>query len=276
MFARIIGIPLVIIALIFLYLTWEVDPGYAIYIIPPVVIGAVLYVLSPQLNWWWYTRHPPDLSPALSALMEKSPGFYQRLSPSGKLKFRQRTALFIMGTDFMAQGMEAAQPDAQLVAAASAVTISWQQLEFRFPKYEHIVFYQHPFPSPAYPERLHISEIFDEDGVVLFSVPHLFKGFFEPEHYFPLGLYEYARVFMRSYPGASFPLVDEAAADVLKEITGVSLGRVAEWIGLDDISPEAVAVAYFFVYPEKMSALWPDGYRQIDAALRTEFKKLNP
>jgi hypothetical protein len=269
MFARILGIPLVIIALLFLYLTWEIDEAYSIYIIPPVVIGAIIYVLSPQLNWWWYTRHPPDLAPSLRALLERAPGFYHTLSPSGQLKFRQRTAMFIMGSDFMGQGMEAPPPDAQLVAAASAVTISWRQRQFLFPRYEHVVFYPHPFPTPQYPEQFHLSEVFDEDGVVLFSVPHLFKGFFEPEHYFPIGLYEYAQVFMRSKPEASFPEIHEENAGQLEEISGVSLAKVAEWLGLDDINARAVAIAYFFIFPEKMAALWPDVYRQIESGLQT-------
>lgn len=266
MFSRLIAIPFILLTLFFLFLSWEVHRSYSIYVVPPVIIGALIFVLSPQINWWWYSRHPPDLKPVLRALLERAPGFYHSLSAEAKLKFRQRMSLFIMANEFMPQGMDAAPPDAEAVVAASAVTLTFGQEDFLFKKYERIVLYAHPFPTPQYPELFHSSEVYDEDGVLLFSMEHLFRGFLQPGQYFHIGLYEYAKVFMRTYPFARFPQVEEVHWPVLERISGFSRKAIEEWIGLPDLNPLAVAAAHYFVFPEAFKAEWPEAFEQFGVA----------
>ncbi len=268
MFARLLAIPFAVAALVILYLSWEVHRSYSIYLLPPVLITALIFVLGPQINWWWYRRRPPDLKPALRALLERAPGVYHRLSAEDQLKFRQRMSLFIMATDFMPQGMDKAPPDVEAVVAASAVTLSFGQEEFLFPKYEHVVLYAHPFPTPQYPEIFHTSEVFDEDGVLLFSIEHLFHGFLQPQQYFHSGLYEYAKVYMRSYPMARYPQVEAAHWPILERISGFSRESVEKWIGLPDISPLAVAITYYFCFPEKFQSEWPEVFGQMGVVFR--------
>ena len=267
MFSRLISIPFILMALISLFLAWEVHRSYSIYIVPPVLILALIFVLSPQINWWWYSRRPPDLKPVLRALLERAPGFYHRLGPDDQLKFRQRMALFVMAHEFMPEGIEAVPPDAEAVVAASAITVTFGQEDFLFKKkYERIIFYVHPFPTPQYPELFHTSEVFDEDGVLLFSLEHLFRGFMQPQQYFHLGLYEYAKVFMRTWPSARFPQVEEAYWPVLERISGFSRKAIEEWVGLPDISPVAVAAAHFFIFPEAFKQEWPEAFEQFGTA----------
>ena len=72
MFANYVATPFVALSLVFLYMAWEVDSDYAIWILPFVLLSAAVYIFSPQINWWWYSRHPKDLSPGLRAMMERS------------------------------------------------------------------------------------------------------------------------------------------------------------------------------------------------------------
>jgi hypothetical protein len=269
MFARILIVPFLLVAAVFLYLALRVDPQYARFIVWPMIAAIALYVFSPKINWWWYTRYPPDLNADLRRLMEKGPGFYHRLSEADQLRFRQRVSLFIMANDFKPQGIAAVPNDVEAIVAASAVTLLFGQKDaLWFPKYEHVIIYPHPFPTPQYPERFHISEVYDEDGVLLFSLEHLFHGFLQPDQFFHIGLYEYAKVYMRSHSFTRLPQVDETHWPVLERISGFSRDAIEQYINLADIEPLAVAIAHFFVFPEAFEREWPDAFEKMKATFR--------
>lgn len=262
MFARWLAVPFVLAAMFILYLALQGYYQYTSYLIVPLIMLAVIFVLAPQINWWWYKRRPPDLSPGLRALLEQAPGFYQSLNAEDKLRFRQRVALFVMSTDFMPQGMENAPDDVKTAVAASAVTLTFRKPEFLFPKYEHVVLYAHPFPSPQYPETFHTSEVYDDDGVLLFSMEHLMHGFMQPHLYFHSGLYEYAKVFMRVWPVERYPQLGEEHWPALERISGFSRERIEQWVGLRDLSLTAVAAVCYFVSPERFQEELPEFFQQ--------------
>lgn len=262
MFARILAIPLLVMVAVLAFLSWKVNFSLSGFIVVPFILGAVLFVFSPQINWWWYVRHPPDLTPGLLAMIEKAPGLYQRLSAAGQLKFRQRVSLFMMAQQYLPQGMEKVSPDVEAAVAASAVTLTLGKKDFLFPKYENVVLYQHPFPSPQYPEHFHISEVYDEDGVLLFSIQHLMLGMLQPLQYLHIGLYEYAKVFMRSYPFARYPQVEETHWPILERISGFSRPAIEEYLNVPDISLPALATTFFFTVPDAFRHEWPEVFEQ--------------
>lgn len=262
MFARILAIPLLVIVAVLAFLSWRVNFSLSGYIVIPFILGAILFVFSPQINWWWYVRHPPDLTPGLRAMIEKAPGLYQRLNAEEQLKFRQRMSLFMMAQQYMPQGVEKVSPDVEAAVAASAVTLTMGKKDFLFPKYENVVLYQHPFPSPQYPELFHISEVYDEDGVLLFSIQHLMLGLLQPVQYLHIGLYEYAKVYMRSYSFARYPQVEEAHWPVLERIGGFSRTAIETYLNVPDISLPALATVFYFTQPEAFRSEWPEVFEQ--------------
>ncbi|MBL7826417.1 MAG: hypothetical protein JNJ57_07295, partial [Saprospiraceae bacterium] len=100
MFSNLLAIPFISGALFFLYLAWTIDGKYAPWMIPFLVAAAVIYIMSPQINWWWYSRRPPRLSPQMQEMLSRFCPFFQRLSPEQKIRFEGRVALFRMGTDW--------------------------------------------------------------------------------------------------------------------------------------------------------------------------------
>lgn len=260
MLSKYLQIPLVMGALISLYLTWEVGTRFSVYIIPFVVGLAIVYVLSPQIDWWWFKRRPPELAPGLRHLINTRFPFYQNLSAEDKIRFRNRMALYMQANDFKPQGMESTPEDLKGVIAASVVQLTFGLDDFLLNKFEHIVIYPHPFPSPQYPAKWHVSEIFEEDGVILFCAEHLMTSFLQPERFFNIGLYEYARVFQRCYPEISFPVLDENTWEPLQAVSGYSKDYIEKWIGLPEPEVLAVAIAHFFVFPKKFKALLPEIY----------------
>lgn len=260
--ARILAIPFILAALVFLYLTWEVDPGYSIYIAPPVILLALAYVLSPQINWWWYQRHPPELKPKLRMLLERHLPYYAQLAEPEKARFRKRMALYMEANDFRAQGMESVPEDLKAVAAACAIQLTFGRKDFLLPKFENIFFYPHPFPSPQYPENFHASEIYEEDGVIIFSAEQLLPGFLQPFRYYNIGLHEYAKAFMASYPDLGYPRLPETIWDSLRPVSGFSKAKIHQWINLKDIDPQPVAIVHFLTFPQAFQSALPELYAE--------------
>lgn len=260
--ARIVSLPLVIGALFFLYLTWEVDRSYSLYIVPWVVALAIVFVLSPQINWWWYRRRPPAISPKLLPLLERHLPYYQRLAPPEKERFRHRAALYMEANDFMAKGMDEVSPDLKLVAAVCAVQLTFGQKSFLMPKFEHLIFFPQPFPSPQYPEYFHTSEIFEEDGAMLFAAEQFMKSFLAPTHFYSIGLHEYAKAFERSYPELAFPELPETHWTELQQMSGFSRETIEKWINLRPIPLLPVSIAHFFSFPQAFHAALPELYEQ--------------
>ncbi|GAB4257990.1 MAG: hypothetical protein Kow0027_25410 [Saprospiraceae bacterium] len=260
MLSRYLIAPLIFVALIFLYLAWEDDSSWSYYLIPCILGAAVIYVFSPQIDWWWYQHRPPDLPPGLRKMLEAKLPYYRRLPEPLQQRFRQRMAMYMHAHEFKAQGMESMPIDLQAIIAATAVQVSFGQEDFLMEPYEHIIVYPHPFPSPQFPEKWHTCEIYDEDGVILFSAEQLMISFMDPQKHFHIGLYEYARVFRRCHSEMSWPAWAEEDWPKLEQVSGMKLSYLRKWIGLPDLDIGAVAVAHFFVFPERFKAAFPERY----------------
>jgi hypothetical protein len=249
------------------YWAFAYDDAYAFWVIPPVIALASLYVLEPQLNWWIWKRYPPDLKPGFRQLLEQHSGYYQRLDDGAKREFRRRVFLFTQGSDFMPQAFEEVPEDIKVMIAVGAVQLTLGREDFLFPKFETIIVYPHPFPSPQYPEHWHGSELYEPDGALLFSAEHLTRAFIQERLYLNLALYEYARAFRLVY---AYPPPPDAAVypwEALERASGFSQEAVSRWIGLDEIDAFGVAAALFFSMPDAFARELPEAY----AAFRAYF-----
>lgn len=269
---RILSIPLFLGLVLAFYLSLSVNENYSVLIILFAVLLIVAFVFSPQIDWQWYSRYPPELDPAFRDLLRQKYPFYQSLTPEEKLKFRQRIVLFQMSKDFMPQGMENTPDDLKFCFALSAVHLTFGQEDYLLPKFEKIIIYPHAFPSPQYPERFHASEVFEEDGVVLFSAQHLLKGALEPRQYFPVGWYEMAKVMIISYPDWPWPELSEEIWGKLQNVSGVSREAIQKYINLDDIKALPVSISYFLLDPEKFKRELPTLFQQLNGILKIYIK----
>lgn len=274
MFAHLIAAPLFLIAVLFLYLAWTVDGDYAPWMVPFLVSGAVIYLLAPQINWWWYTRRPPDLPAELRALLERHWPFYHRLPEAGRLKFRQRVALFRMGTDWTALGGwpdDQLPPDVELAVAAAAVTLTFHREEFLFRQFEKVIVYPRPFPTPEYP-RPHASELYAPDGCLIFSAEQVMKAFLQSGRMYNVALHEYAQAYRHTYPGEAYPALFQTPVDEqeralwqgLEAASGIAPGHIETVMGLPEPAPLPAAIHHYFMYRERFAQQFPEETRQFD------------
>lgn len=266
MFANYLAAPFVGGAILFLYLSWTQDNELAPWIIPFVVVSAVIYAFSPQINWWWYNRHPQELSPGLIGLLDRCCGFYRRLKTADKKRFRERVGLFRMGTDWEPTGWpdDILPPDVELVLAAQAVTLTFHKPTFLFEKFEKVIVYPRPFPTEEY-QFAHASELFEPDGCLLFSAEQAMKAFLQPSQWYNIGLHEYAKAYVLTYPGEPYPeLPEEGIWEKLQAASGMPREHVESVIGLAGVDPLPVAIHHYFIFPEKFRAVLPETAEALD------------
>lgn len=260
MFSNYLAAPFVFLSLLFLYLAWEVDAEYSIWIAPFVILSALVFIFSPQINWWWYNRRPPQLEPGLSALLERFSTFYQMLSAADKHRFRSRVALFRMGTDWepMAFEGEAVPNDVQLALAAQAVMLTFERPVFLFEKFEKVIVFPRPFSTPEYPFD-HASELYQPDGCLLFSAEQVMRAFTQPGGLYNVGLHEYAKAFVLTYPDEPYPAFDqEGVWEKLQAVSGMPAGHVESVVGLAGVDALPVAIHHFFSFPERFKAVFAE------------------
>ncbi len=264
MLTRILYLPFVAMIIIALYLTFEVDEGYSIYLIPPIVILSGIYFLSPQIDWWWYVRHPPQMNPKLEEIIRKMNPFYAALSPEDKKRFQDRVELYVRANAYISKGIkeDGVPPDEVVYFIATCITqLTFGLVDFRLPLFERIVVYPAPFPSPQFPEQIHASEIFAEDGVLIFAVHPLMEGVIRPDQY-NIGFHEYIQAFIISYPDEAYAKEGELNWEILAEVSGFSEAKIRETIGLDFIDLRAVAIHHFFHFSRSFREKLPTLYQR--------------
>lgn len=257
---QVIALPFGLWAVVFFAIAIFKDAGHlAIWATPGFILLAATYVLSPQINWWWFRRNPPPLSIAATKLLETHFLYYKKLSPELKIRFRNRVALFILGNEFIrpvraddsdAQSMRNNVPeDLKAAVAAIATQVFFGKNEVPTSKYEHFILYPHPFPTPQYP-YLHTSEIYEEDGVVLFSADPMMIGLNNPQAFFSIGLYEFSKIFKKTTPSVSLPILSENDWSVLEKISGMNKETIAKVVGLSEFDDFGILAHHFFTFPD--------------------------
>ena len=266
MFAYLLALPFLLTTLWFLYLAWSIDSKYAPWMIPFLVIGAMIIVLSPQINWWWYTRRPGKLSKELSHLLGRFCPYYQNLSIDDKKKFEGRIFLFRMGVNWTPIGWpeEELPPDVALALSAQAVALTFHREQFLFPTFEKVIIYPKPFPSPEHPYA-HSSELFEPDGCLIFSAENVMRAFLNPGRFYQVGLHEYAKAFLLAYPNEDWPEFNsETTWQMLSSLSGMSREHVENAVGLSGLDALPVAIHHFFVFPDYFKKAFPKEYEQLE------------
>jgi hypothetical protein len=209
-FSRILLIPLVLFILVLGYIILKND---WIYLSPGVGAGliavAVVFVFSPQIDWWWWYRFTPSPDPRILKLFATHRPEYNALNSEERSLFHKRLFLYIKGKDFDFMDIDREPEDIKAIAAFYPLMLTLHQKEFLLDPYDKIVFFQKRFSSPAW-QKPHVSELHEEDKVLIFSMEQLAAGFTQPSLQLDAGLYEFSRVYASLYlkNGLPIPAVD--------------------------------------------------------------------
>lgn len=261
MLSKFLIAPFAIVAIVCLYFAWE-DQLSPLYIVPPVLIIAGIYVFSPQIDWWWANRNPPPIDPKIESFLRKFFPYYAQLSIPAKKRFLNRVALYNLATEYMPMVMEEVPADIKGLIAANIVMLTFGQEDYRLSRFEKIVAYPHPFPSPQYRDHFHSTEHFEEDGVLLFSLEQLIPGATQGAKYYNIALHEYAKIFTLINKDHSYPRFEDTIWDKFEQISGFKTEAVKNYIGLPMIEPLPVSINYFFMFPQQFKETLPELHQQ--------------
>ena len=263
--ARVLGVPFVIMTLLGLYMAFTADGSGAYFIVIGVLVLVATYVFEPAINWWWWNKYPPDLDNELTTLLEKKSVQYNALTAEQQREVRKRLFFFRKAHNFMPQGMEQSPDDVEIMIGLAPIIMTLHQEEYQFEHFENIVLYAHPFPSPQYETEFHASEIYEPDGVAMFCTSHIVRGFMQPDLYLNPAWYEYAKIFMRTYPGILPSNISAVTWEQLQQISSFPEEALQRWIGLKDLDKTAITFAYYFLFPKKFRQVLPEQANQLSS-----------
>ena len=257
-FANYLAAPFVFTALGILYYAWENTGDGAIWILPCVLIAAFIWVLSPQINWWWYSKRPPALETGIVQALERFSPFYSTLPPTDQQRFRDRLALTRMATDWTSKDLpdDEIPPDLETAIAVQSVIVTWNKEQYLFPEFEKVVISPSAFLSPELPFR-HNSETYPPEQCLLFSAKAVIAGFTQPTAFFNVVLYEYAKIFLMRYPGPV--LADETAIwEKIAVISGWEREKIETDIGIAGVEVLPVALCFYHTHRPAFKAHLPE------------------
>ncbi len=259
--SRLIIVVCLLFAVAFAYTSWKMGlENTPVYIIPLIVLMATAFVMAPQIDWWWYRRNPRDIDPMLGNLFQKHLTFYQNLNEADKLRFRQRVDLYLMTVEFIvpSQNEEKVIPeDLKHWVSAYRTMTTWGKEKIENEKFEKIVAYMNPFPSPQHPHDFHACESFEEDGVLLFALAPMIHSITAPSQCFNPVLYEFCKVFQTTY-WSKHPELNESHWADLEQISGFSKEQIHKTIGLPDMDIRGVAMSFYILFPQRFKRFLPN------------------
>ena len=241
-FAHYLSAPFLAAALGILYFAWEHDGQGALWMVPFIVAAAFIWVLTPQINWWWYSKHPPELEDGVKQALAQWTPFYQALPEAERLRFRQRLALTRMATNWTSKQMpdDEIPPDLQVAVAVQAVIATWHRDKYLLPEVENVVISPDVFFSPQYPYP-HFCETWLPEQCILLGARPVMDAFAQPHLYFNIALYEYLqRVPEHPLFRRAGMMPEEALWQQIKDLSGWDHAYITEATGLKEVSAVAV------------------------------------
>lgn len=239
------------------YAWWNWQPGL-ILLFSGVILGVSVFIFNKEINLWINKRTGSSLSEKEISYLVENFSLLDHIPIVQHQLFYQKVLLFGMDKEIISQDpQERIYHPAVLLCGAYAAYFEMNNAQpaVPFSSVPVYVFYGHPFPSPQFPSKLHISEYFEEDGALLFSVPHMMKGNEDPSRYFNIALYESARVAING----SFESVDFPSLERLCRHGGYTVKMLEEYLGLsrENMDIKALALSLFFMDVKRFANVFP-------------------
>jgi hypothetical protein len=161
-----------------------------------------------------------------------------------------RMARWVVRKDFINKNEQDAPEDVKYILAWYAVLLTLHQEDYLYNGVERIVFYHHPFLSPAHQDDAHIVEVEREDGTMIISVPHLIRGHMEKGMY-NIALHAMAQAYAICYNKDQIPWPEDIW-ERMETISSIPKDSIEAFIGLPLNDPWPVAVHHQLTYAGTM------------------------
>jgi len=248
--SMIIAVPIVLVLIVIGYIAYTDHTSSAIiYIVIPITFLVLIYLFSPQIDYWWFSRNPVELDDKLISMLNKVNPRYAVLSQEEKIEFNNQLFLFTEGRAYSAKGMETDNDnvpyDIKMMISQIPTTMTFRRTEKDFKDWERIVLYKHPFPSPRY-KFLHTMETFAEDGIVILSLEHVEKAIVQRGEHYDVAWHAYAEAFIKSNPTENYPDLPKDVWDRIERICPQDKRTITNTLGFKEVDAMAVLINLYF------------------------------
>lgn len=211
-----------------------------------LLILVISYVFQYQIDHMAIRGVPQHLDPAMRSMLTHTAPHFARLPEARRKLIEDRMIRWIMQKEFISKQEHEVPEDVKFIVAYYATMLTLHQESFLYKGIDRIVFYQHPFLSPAHPEDVHIAEVEATDGTIILSFPHVLKGHFE-KGFYNVALHSMAEAYQKSFMHDQVQW-DDHIWEELEAMSSISKDQIESYIGLPVTDPWPVAVHHQFTY----------------------------
>jgi Mlc titration factor MtfA (ptsG expression regulator) len=238
--------------------------------IVPIILANIF---KPQIDWWYYQRHPQMLHPKMRNFVLQFMPYYVGLSDEFKIRFEQRMSLIMLSKSYEKRGMDSIPEDLKGWIAANIAKLTFGLEKYLFPKYEVVVLSDKKFLSPEIP-TFHASEVFEDGafGGVIFAADYLINALQQQSQY-NIIIHEYTNALWKINKWSEKDFLAYATPEnllILAKIRGLSLAQIQNILGTPKINFFAVAVEHFFANPKELNDYIPALYKEISLKLNQD------
>lgn len=272
--ANVIAVPFFLISVVIAYLGFQDRASnLLVWTLVPLIPLVLIYLFSPQINYWWLSRNPVELDPKVKKMLATTNPIYSQLNEEQVKEFDKRLLLFTEGKNFTAKGMEEDKEDIPIdiknLISQIPITMTLQRREFLFKHYDRFILYKHPFPSPKY-QFLHTMETHSEDGAIIFSLEHIEAAMFHKGHYYNIAWHAFAEAFISIYPKEAYPNIPNNIWTHIENISPQPKKVILATLGFESVDPMPVLINLYFNEREHFLRELPE----IAAAFKSIFEQI--
>ena len=211
-----------------------------------LVILMISYVFQHQIDQLMTRGVPQTIPGAMRGMLMNTAPHFADMPEQNRMMIEDRMKRWIIRKEFINQNEQDAPEDMKYIMAYYAALLTLHQQSYLYEKLDRIVFYHHPFLTPAQPDEVHIVEVEPEDGTIIISVPHALKGHLE-KGYYNLALHAMAEAYRVQYMSGDIDWRDDIW-EKLEDASGISRKTIEDYLGLPLEDPWPVAVHHQLVY----------------------------
>ncbi len=235
------------------------------YLVPPIVVIVALYVLHPQIDDYGHKLFPQKVDEQLARLFSQSLPYFRSMPDSVQNEVMVELSSQIRRTDFQGMKVEDIPEDVKAMCLFPGVLMSYLSKMPLAQKYNKVIIYKHPFPSPAHQEW-HSSEVNHDDGVFLFSLEQLMTVHVYPKQSYHIAFHEWAKALSHHYNVRNLAFANDHE---IYQVFGHPKSRLEDFLGLkvDDENP--MVVTSYFTRHDELREIRPDMYQKVQAMFST-------
>ncbi len=262
-----------------LYFLIPISSQWVMMCAPLVPYTILVLIFKHQINWWWYSKHPPKIDQQTNDFLNNYFPYYKGLNEENKRRFGARLRMFNFDKEYISKELREIPGDIRLLTAATAIQTTFGLKDGLLRHWGQLVFYRQPFHTPNR-QYFHTGEVHYEDGCIILAVDDMIKGISKQKTNYNIAVHHMALAFQydEKVEDKDFYFFDAPDGEIPEEALFKKLAVIRGWQNLPKLpyaqleSDElfGICVEHFFAAPIKFKEHLPDMYQALKGILNQD------